>query len=147
MISWYSDSTSITPPPTRCRGRDVPARTPRCRASCRREELLGLAHALGQRLDLVVGVVHVERRPRAGLHAEGAVQRPGAVVVGTHGDAELVEQLTDVVRVHAVDRERYGTAPVLGGQRAEDAHAVDGAERLERVRGELLLVRGHVLHA
>src|ERR1700733_9947867 len=122
MISWYSDSTSITPPPTRCRGRDVPAQTPRCSASCRREKLLCLAHAL------VVGVVHVERRPRAGLHPERAVQRPRAVMVGTHGDAELVQQLTDVMRVHAVDRERYGTAPVLGGQRAEDAHALDGAE-------------------
>src|SRR6202050_3901089 len=128
MISWYSDSTSITPSPTRCRGRDVPAQTPRCRASCRREKLLCLAHALGQRLDLVVGVVHVERRPRAGLHPQGAVQRPGAVMVGTHGDAELVQQLTDVMRGHAVDGERYGTAPVFGGQRAEDAHAIDGAE-------------------
>src|ERR1700691_2825102 len=112
MISWYSDSTSITPPPTRCRGPDVPAQTPRCRASCRREKLLCLAHALGQRVDLVVGVVHVEHRPRAGLHPERAVQRPGAVMVGTHGDAELVQQLTDVMRVHAVDRERYGTAPM-----------------------------------
>src|SRR5580698_8689992 len=147
MISWYSDSTSITPPPTRCRGRDVPAQTPRCRASCRREKLLCLAHALGQRLDLVVGVVHVKRGSRGGLQTERAMQWPGAVMVCTHCDAQLVEQLADVVRMHALHRERYGAAPVVGGQRAEDAHALDGAERLERVRGELLLVRGDVLHA
>src|SRR6202034_370857 len=90
---------------------------------------------------------HVERCARTGLNPERAVQRPGAVMVGTHGDAELVQQLADVMRVYAVDRERYGTAPVLGGKRAEDAHALDAAERFERVRGELLLVRGHVLHA
>ena len=75
------------------------------------------------------------------------MQRPRAVVTGPDRDAELVEHLADVVRVHALDLERDGAAAVLCRQRPEDAHAFDLAQRPERMRGQRLLVRGHVVHA
>src|ERR1700678_634475 len=100
MICWYIDSTCITSPHT--------------------EEALGVADCFRQGVDLFWGVVDVERGARACGHAQGPVQRRGAVMVGAHRDAELIEDLADVVRVHAGYVEGDRAAPVLGGQRAED---------------------------
>src|SRR5215813_13956375 len=107
MISWYSDSSRISPP------------------SRHLEEPLRLAYSLGQRAHLVHGVVQVERGPGAGLDAERPVQRPGAVVAGPDGDAVLVEYLADVVRVHAIDLEGDRGTPARRGAGPEDPHAVD----------------------
>src|SRR5215469_7657417 len=102
MISRYSDSSCIALP------------------SRHLEEPLRLAYSLGQRVDLVEGVVQVERGPGAGLDAERPVQRPGAVVPGPDGDAVLVEHLADVVRVHAVDLEGDRGAPAGRRRGPED---------------------------
>src|SRR6266567_1697754 len=139
MISWYMSSSCIVPSVTR-------SGYPVFRRLCP-EELLGVADAVGQGVDLGVRVVEVEARPVGCLAAEGAVQRPRAVVTRPDRNAELVEYLADVVRVHALDLERDGSAAVLRGQRPEDADALDLAERLKRVRGQCLLVRGDVVHA
>src|SRR6516164_9227490 len=105
MISWYMSSSCIVPSVTL-------SRYTLFRCLCP-EELLGVADAVRQGVDLGVGVVQVERRPVGGLAAEGAVQRPRAVVAGPDRDAELVEHLADVVRVHALDLERDRAAAVL----------------------------------
>src|SRR5215510_15966471 len=107
MISWYSDSSCISPP------------------SRHLEEPLRLAYSLGQRVHLVEGVVQVERGPGAGLDAERPVQRPGAVVPGPDGDAVLVEYLADVVRVQPADLEGDRGPPALRRRRPEDPDAVD----------------------
>src|SRR5216683_5985296 len=114
--------------------------------SCCTEESLRITDPVGQRVHLGVGVVYVERGTGARLDAQCAVQRPGAVMAGAHSDAELVEYLTDIVRVNPVDVERHRPAAVLGRVRAEYAHSRDAAECLERVRGERLLVRRDVAH-
>src|SRR5207253_10769849 len=84
------------------------------------EELLGVPDPVRQGVYLVVGVVHVEGGPGAGLHAQRPVQRPGAVVPGAHRDAELVEYLPHAVRVDAVDLESHRAAAVLGGMRPQN---------------------------
>ena len=83
-----------------------------------------------QRVHFLVRVVHVEGGPGGGLDAERPVQRLRAVVSGPHRDAQVIEDLADVVRVHPVHRERDGAAPVGGRVRPEDAHEV-GLENLD----------------
>src|SRR5271166_882561 len=171
MISWYIDSSCITSPRNTESRVCHPARTTTMlhrggynhgdalswwlRAVVHGheslapgpEETLGVADPVREGIYLGVGVVHVERRPGAGLNPQRAVQRPGAVVAGAHRDAQLVEHLAHVVRVNAVHLERDGTTAVLGGIGPEDANAAEFAQRVEGVRGERLLVRGHVPHA
>src|SRR5579875_2370188 len=66
---------------------------------------------------------------------------------GSDRDPEVVQHLPDIVRVDAVHLERDRPAAVPRGQRAEDAHPADLAERADRVRGEVLLVSGDRIHA
>src|SRR3954452_20887890 len=87
MISWYIDSSCI--------------RT----TSHGSEELLGRANSVGEGVDVVVAGVHVERRPGRRRDAVAPDHRPGAVVPDAHGDAEVVEDLADVVRVDVLDGE------------------------------------------
>src|SRR5215212_9275980 len=101
MISWYMGS-SCTGTPAACSARSVARRLSGCNA----EEALGFPHAVGERVDVVVAGVHVERGPGGGRHAVAADHGPGAVVPHAHGDAEVVEHLADVVRVDALDGER-----------------------------------------
>ncbi len=48
-----------------------------------------------------------ERRARGGGHTKLAHQRLGAVVPGAHADSLAPEDLPDVVRMGAVERERH----------------------------------------
>src|SRR3989442_788075 len=89
MISWYIDSSCIC----------SPSKRPIGATSGRAEEFLRLPQPLDERVDVVAGVVEVQRRTRAGGHAEALVQRLGAVMAGAHRDAVSVEHLADVVRV------------------------------------------------
>jgi len=75
------------------------------------------------------------------------VQRPRAVVPGPDGDAEVVEHLPDVVRVHLGHLERHGAAAVLCRVGTQDPHPGDLAKRGQRVRGQGFLVRRDVVHA
>jgi hypothetical protein len=45
------------------------------------------------------------------------------VVSGPHLDAEVVEHLTDIVRVHALDLEGHRSPTIDRGRRPEDPHA------------------------
>src|SRR3954465_3321544 len=63
------------------------------------EELLGRANSVGEGVDVVVAGVHVERRAGRRRDAVAPDDRPRAVVPHPHGDAEVVEDLADVVRV------------------------------------------------
>src|SRR5215218_2228201 len=93
MISWYIDSSCIRWPSS-C-----------ARTSHSSEELLGRANSVRQGVDVVVAGVHVERGPGGGRDAVAPHHRPGAVVPDAHGDAVVVEDLPDVVRVDALDGE------------------------------------------
>src|SRR5271166_5101147 len=109
MISWYIDSSCITGPSTpdhagvfrARRGLALAVVCPACAGpSGGSEELLRGPDAVGERVDLVEGVVQVETGPGRCLEPERAVQRPGAVMPGPDGDAEFVEYLPDVMRMN-----------------------------------------------
>src|SRR5580700_5886803 len=123
MISWYIDSSCCIASSREFRapgvrgvpGGGVPPGITQLTLNGGRllpgaEEALSVTDAVGQRVDLGVAVVYVERRPGAGLHAKGPVQRPGAVVAGAHRDTQFVEHLAHVVRVDAFHIERYRAA-------------------------------------
>jgi hypothetical protein len=75
------------------------------------------------------------------------VQRPRTVMPGPHRDAQFVQHLPDVVRVHAIDLERDRAAAVLGAVRPENPDPGKIPQQVKRVRRERLLVRGDVVHA
>ena len=70
------------------------------------EDLLHRAEPGDQAVDVVVRRVHGERRARRRRDAEALHQHLRAVVAGAHADALAAEDLGDVVRVDAVERER-----------------------------------------
>src|SRR5215469_5756402 len=105
------------------------------------EELLGMADPGDEGVYLRGGVVEVERGAGARLDAKRPVQRPGAVMARTHRDTAVVEYLAEVVGVDAVQFERDGAAPVLGGRRTEDAKSLDVSQRRQGLAEQLLLVR------
>src|SRR3712207_7494532 len=106
MISWYIDSSCISV------------------ASHSSEELLGRANSVGQRVDVVVAGVHVERGAGRRRDAVAPDHRPGAVVPDPDGDAEVVEHLADVVRVDALDGEADRKSTRLNSSHANSSHAV-----------------------
>src|SRR3712207_6714434 len=110
MISWYIDSNCIS------------GNTPRGRDT---EEALGCPDAVGQGVDVVVAGVHVEGGPRGRRDAVAAHDRPGAVVAHPDLDTEVVEHLTDVVRVDALDGEGDRAATGDGVGRADHRDAGD----------------------
>ena len=63
------------------------------------------------------------------------------MVAGADGDAVAVEDLGDVVGVDALDLEGDRADPLGPRRRAEDPQAGDLGEPLERVGGDLALVR------
>lgn len=75
-----------------------------------------------------------------------AVHRLRAVVSDADGDALRVDELADVVRVHAFDFERDGTDALLVGAGSEDSDAVDIAH-FEQFVGDGAFVRLELFHA
>ena len=134
MISWYNESTSIV-------GLDIPS------PHLLPEVLLRTYQRSNQRIYVRRRRVQVERRPRGGLHAEPLVCGFRAVVPRSHSDPPRVEQLGDVVRVHTVESEADGSTAHLSVLRADDGEAVDLLQTPERVRGDVALVSGDVVHA
>jgi hypothetical protein len=63
------------------------------------------------------------------------------VVAGADGDALGVDDRRDVVRVHAIEREREDGHALRGVGRPEHAQPLDLAEPLEAVADQVLLVR------
>src|SRR5215831_9783161 len=96
MISWYSAFMSMAVTPS-----TPPTEEPRRRLE-----------PLDELVDLGLRRVEVERRARRRLDAEPRVRRLRAVVARAYGDPPRVEQLRDVVRVHAVELEADRAAPV-----------------------------------
>ena len=95
------------------------------------------AEPVDQPLDVLARVVHGERRARRRRYAEPAHQRLRAVMPGAHADAPAPEDLPDVVRMGAVQRERHQRAPVRRRRRALDrqpGHLAEPAARAPRRR-------------
>jgi selenocysteine lyase/cysteine desulfurase len=65
------------------------------------------------------------------------------VVAGADADALAADDVRDVVRVRVVARERHERAAPVGLGRPEDREARDVAQALERVGGDVALVRAH----
>ena len=79
-----------------------------------------MANGRDEVIDIARAVVDVERCAGRGGHTKPAVQWPGAVVAHPHLDAAVIEHLTDIVRVDALDDERDCGPAVLCVERAED---------------------------
>ncbi len=75
------------------------------------------------------------------------MQGAGAVVAAADRDPAGVQHLHHVVRVHAGDVERDGAPPVHRLCRPQQDQSLDAGELVQRVRGELHLVRGDRVHA
>src|SRR5690606_16709493 len=78
-------------------------------------------------------------------HAKAVHQWLRAVVAGTNGDPRAVDDRGDVVRMEALDAERYDRPLVRRG--AEDLEPVVVAEPLVGVLDELALVGGYFIPA
>ena len=74
-------------------------------------------------VDLRCSVIKRERRPHRGRHAEALHYRHRAVMSGTYGNALLIENRADVVRMNVIDDERNDSGFLLS--RADDSHRVD----------------------
>lgn len=101
--------------------RDRPAHAQAAEAGAGSVELQNapdLVQAGDEPLHVGARVVHGKRRARRRGHAEPAHQRLRTMVTGAHAHPEPSEDLTDVVRVRAVQREGHERAPVGRGERA-----------------------------
>jgi MFS family permease len=93
----------------------------RRRPSVELQDLADGAEPVDQPVHVVAGVVHGERSARRSGHAQPAHQRLRAVMPGADTDAATSEDLPDVVRVRAVERER-GQRPALGRRKRSVDH-------------------------
>src|SRR5258708_16889363 len=75
-----------------------------------REELLDALERRDQAVDLLLGVVEVEARAGRARQPELAHQRLVAVVAAAEGDAILVGEGHDILRVDAFEGETYQAA-------------------------------------
>src|SRR4051794_770090 len=118
MISWYmlSTLTSSSPPTAQMRSGF---------AGPSLEVTPHVVEAFHQPVDVVGSAVDVHRRAGGRRDPVAQAGRSRAVMPDAHGNAALVEQLTDVVRVDALQGERDGAAAVFTGRRADDAQSVD----------------------
>ena len=105
------------------------------------EDPAGVVQALDQPVDLLGRRVDAEAGAGRRGDAEAVHQRLRAVVAGADGDAVAVEDLGDVVGVDALELERDRADALGAAGRAEDAQAGDLGQALERVVGDLALVR------
>jgi hypothetical protein len=78
-----------------------------------RKQLADVLERVDQEVHFVVGIVQVKARPGGGFGEEALMEGLGAVVPGADGDALLVQDLGDIVRMHARECERYGRASLL----------------------------------
>src|SRR6478735_7133912 len=104
------------------------------------ERLLDLPQPGDEPVDVVRDRVEVEARARRGGDAEARHQRLRAVVARANRDVLPVEDLRDVVRVHALELEADDAGAAVRG-RAEHTDALDLGERVHRLHDELVLMR------
>jgi hypothetical protein len=100
---------------------------------------------LDQRIDFGGGVVEGEGRAAGRRHLETLHHRLRAVVAGADRHAVVVEQRTDVVRMHALHREGQHRGLFLGS--ADQAHAGHAVETVGGVVQQVGLVGGDALDA
>jgi MFS family permease len=91
-------------------------------------------------LHVLRGVVSGERRARGRRYAELAHQRLRAVMPGAYAHSLAPEDLADVVRVGALERERDERAALLGAPRAVNVESRDRGEPGQRVGNERRLM-------
>jgi hypothetical protein len=76
------------------------------------EYLLHSAEAGNERVDIVSVVVYLEGGSDRCRHPQGSRERFGAVVAGPDGDAFLIENRCNVVRVHITKGKADYPAPL-----------------------------------
>src|SRR4030042_4725561 len=76
----------------------------------------------GQRVDFLERGVQVKGSPGGGREPQFCMKRHRAMMPGADGDPEGIENLCDVMRMNAFQREGDHPTP-LGGFRSENRHA------------------------
>ncbi len=89
------------------------------------EHSTDLAEPVDQARNVLVRVVNGERRARRRADAEAPHQRLRAMVTRAHAHSESPEDLTDVVRVRAIERERDQGAAIRRRRRPVDRQPGD----------------------
>src|SRR5580698_7394380 len=103
------------------------------------EERPGARDGRGEPVDLLEGVVEGERSVRGGRYLEEFHHRHGAVMAGADGDAILVEDRAEIVRMHALDDEGHQACLVAGG--ADDPEPLDPGQGGRRIVEQRVFVR------
>src|SRR5207302_4228849 len=98
-----------------------------------------LLDRLRQRIDLFLRVVESKRGARRGRDVESFHHRLGAVMTGANGDAFLIQNRADVVRVNVVNHE--GQHAQLFTRGTDDAYAFDGGNTLGGIDEQLVFIR------
>src|SRR2546426_9498457 len=84
------------------------------------EEFLGLPQRLDKGVHFVARVVEVEAGARGGGDAEFLVERHRAMMTGPDGDAFLIEEGRQIVRMNVAERERDETTTFFHVERTVD---------------------------
>src|ERR1700733_13482547 len=103
------------------------------------EERPGARYGGGKPVDLLEGVIEGERGARGGRHLEEFHHGHGAVMAGADGDAALVEDGAEIVRMHARDHEGHQARFVARG--ADDREVLDLAQAGRRIVEQRMFVR------
>ena len=92
----------------------------------------GFKKGIDETVDVIVGVVEVERRPSGCRNLEVSQQRFGAVMSGSDLDPVLIEDGGDVVGVDVGELEADGTSPPCRVRRTENFEVGHGGQTFER---------------
>mgnify|MGYP007107838084 CR=1 FL=1 len=84
-----------------------------------------LLQHLNQCLRVFDGIVDATGCAVGCVHAEVTVDRLCAMMSDTNGDALRIDELSNIMRMHAVDFKSHRADALLVGLRSENAHAVD----------------------
>ena len=88
-----------------------------------REDLDHFLNRARQHVNFFFRVVESKRRARGGRNIESLHHRLRAVMTGANGNAFLIQNRADVVRMNVVDHKRQHAR--LFSRRADDPHAFD----------------------
>src|ERR1035437_2196513 len=121
--------------------------THRAAGGTRAEELLGLVEHGNEDIHFVASVVKIKTGARGGGEAKLLVERHGAVMTRADGDAVLVGEGGNVVRMHIAQSKSDQAAALLDVLWTVDRDFGEVLQAIEGVLRNFLLMLPDLLHA